>query len=419
MKGSAFVHGLVEMGMKGPRPFASSLSSGYVDNSRASFDVAGWRRRNMGKSNMMNDQRLLISEPREVACYSRTASFAYLLNDRSALRTYCAPRELPCDLNVGFDDYIKDRHRSEPVSDARGAPKDACVSNVLDAILERLGSQSLANIDVISYRNNLNKIGLTPYNSRDAWHIDACLLERTLVLQIVMLPEPDAQPSQLRFEYYGYRFEQIATTRVSEHEERGDTVDAQHGEEFCSIVNFRLREARIALAAEIDCKETGIVRGHGAGSRANYTELKTSRVMENDRQRNNFYRYKAIKYWIQSYLAGVQTIRVGFRDDNGMLLRIEEMNTQSLASRSPNSPLRHVAWDKFVCLQFMDDFLRFMRAELELEVERSQRNAAAPSEPSIPCLRFSFIPDRACIMVSHASPDFHLLALQMHAKVKP
>jgi RAT1-interacting protein len=46
-------------------------------------------------------------------------------------------------------------------------------------------------------------------------------------------------------------------------------------------------------------------------------ELKTNRLTEHPRQQANFERHKLLKFWIQSFLAGVPHICCGFRDDFG------------------------------------------------------------------------------------------------------
>ena len=38
-------------------------------------------------------------------------------------------------------------------------------------------------------------------------------------------------------------------------------------------------------------------------------------------------RYKLLKFWVQSFLANVPTIVVGFRDDNGFLRSVQTLET--------------------------------------------------------------------------------------------
>lgn len=46
--------------------------------------------------------------------------------------------------------------------------------------------------------------------------------------------------------------------------------------------------------------------------------MKTSKMIMTERDRFSFERYKLIKFWSQSYLAGVPRVVVGFRDEEGI-----------------------------------------------------------------------------------------------------
>ena len=58
----------------------------------------------------------------------------------------------------------------------------------------------------------------------------------------------------------------------------------------------------------------------------NWVELKTSAEIRNDRDMLKYER-KLLKIWAQSFLLGVPKIVVGFRDPQGILRRLEELET--------------------------------------------------------------------------------------------
>jgi hypothetical protein len=62
-----------------------------------------------------------------------------------------------------------------------------------------------------------------------------------------------------------------------------------------------------------------------------------------------------MKFWIQSFLLGVPKIIVGFRDQNGILVRIEEMETEKI----PGTVKRRgkASWDGNMCINFAAGFL--------------------------------------------------------------
>jgi hypothetical protein len=70
---------------------------------------------------------------------------------------------------------------------------------------------------------------------------------------------------------------------------------------------------RLLVSAEIDCEES-----LADGSRS-FVEIKTSGSMQTAESRCNFRERKLIKYWIQSYVAGVPAVVVGYRSEDGVL----------------------------------------------------------------------------------------------------
>ena len=93
----------------------------------------------------------------------------------------------------------------------------------------------------------------------------------------------------------------------------------------------------------------------------NWVELKTSAEIRNERDQIKFER-KLLKFWIQSFLLGVPKIIVGFRTADGILERLEELDTQSIPdmvkSRGRN------LWDGNTCINFAADFLECMHIQL-------------------------------------------------------
>ena len=67
------------------------------------------------------------------------------------------------------------------------------------------------------------------------------------------------------------------------------------------------------------------------------------------------YERKLLKFWIQSFLLGVPKIIVGFRSQNGILQRLEELETKNI----PGNVKRHGkgSWDGNICINFTAAFL--------------------------------------------------------------
>jgi RAI1 like PD-(D/E)XK nuclease len=63
---------------------------------------------------------------------------------------------------------------------------------------------------------------------------------------------------------------------------------------------------------------------------------------------------KLLKFWAQSFLLGVPKIIVGFRTGNGILTRLDELETQAI----PEMVKRGTQlWDGNVCINFAAGFL--------------------------------------------------------------
>lgn len=86
----------------------------------------------------------------------------------------------------------------------------------------------------------------------------------------------------------------------------------------------------------------------------NWVELKTSAEINNDRDMLKYER-KLLKFWAQSFLLGVPKIIVGFRNRNGILQRLEELETHSIPGKVKR--LGKGTWDGNICISFTAQFL--------------------------------------------------------------
>lgn len=280
-----------------------------------------------------------VSEPVEITCYSRDEARSISYGSRGQLHAYSQPK-LPANLGDGFDTYV---------------PKvegDAGVEPILRALLTTSYNVS-EQADIVTYRNNLNKIGNTPYENRDDWEFDCALVGKSVFLDIRKTND-FRDPSQQRFMYYGYRFESLCTGQADQ------PVNANS--EFCSISRLRIANHRILLASEIDCQlQSDDMKGNPLRK---YVELKTMRAIGNDRALTSMYRHRFLKYWLQSYLAGVRHIALGLRSDAGDLLEVKWKQTGDL----PREARQHFVgrnirngWVPFVCINFLDYILASVR----------------------------------------------------------
>jgi RAT1-interacting protein len=204
------------------------------------------------------------------------------------------------DLNDGFESYVE---KQEDGAASGFGDLLACI---------RDKSIPLDNIHFVTYRNNLNKILGTAYNRQDVWEMGVHRRKGTVYLDVHKIPEAphlDVEMQKRRC-YWGYSFERFATEAPSSRTPNGASksqrivVDANV--EFCAVVKTKLGPHRIIMGAEMDCYDSA------PDGKKVFIELKTSRELD-ARTVDRFERDKLLKFWIQSFLAGVKHIIVGFR----------------------------------------------------------------------------------------------------------
>ena len=323
-------------------------SEGAPSSVILNIDVARW---------IPGANRVEISAPVEVTCFSRHADRTISYGSRSELASFRAP-ELGVDLTKGIDKYIEKRKNDD---EAPG------VEPVLRALMNsEFDIKTSANI--VTARNNLNKIARTPYIKNDSWEVDAtCVSEESSELTFLEKVDDKRVPNsgQKRFMYMGCYFEKLCTGAAEE------AVDANV--EFCSVLLTHLGTHKIVLAAEIDCEENG-----------NYKELKTTRVARHQGDLDSLYLYRFLRYWIQSHLAGVPQVVIGMRDNSGTLKSVTTYNTNDLPriARENVSPYR-VAWDEQTILDFLHFVLSHIRRICRNNRDKTIRVQYVPNEKRI------------------------------------
>ncbi|KAH7668625.1 RAT1-interacting protein [Dioscorea alata] len=273
-----------------------------------------------------------MQEPSELACYSRIEGGDVYFDDRS-LRLFkrLISEDVGANLNKGFETFVEKRELgSQGFGDLL-----ACIRNK---------SIPLQNIHFVTFRNNLNKIMATAYIKNEPWKMGVHKRNGVVYLDVHKLPERPQSELDRRRCYWGYSFENLATENSRDIDAGGKGIDANV--EFCAVIKTKLGAHRIIMGAEMDsCDATD------DGKRF-YVELKTSRELDY-RTEERYEREKLLKFWIQSYLAGVPYIVVGFRDDKGVLVRTERLRTKEITQRVKMKGY----WQGGVCLAFTDEVL--------------------------------------------------------------
>lgn len=301
------------------------------------FHVATWLR-----SRAALDASTHVSAPREVGCYSRDNDRTITYGSRAELKEFREPSP-GADLYAGFSTFVPKATAGAPVEPIIHAARAAAFPLERDA-------------DFVTYRNNLNKLMLVPYAAAtggDDWHIHAVRVGATVFLDVVPWEERSPHPAAAQAAYAGVKFEALCTAAAG-----APTAGAAAGDaaaapvnanaEFCSLVRLRVGRHRLLMSAEIDCYEPPPPGGGTANVLHGYRELKTLAVPRTAAQHARVKGQRLLKYWIQSYLAGVPELFLGFRSDRGQLtgtMRVPTRALPDLAAAPGDALLPPPGWD--------------------------------------------------------------------------
>lgn len=296
----------------------------------------------------------LYKQPIEVGCFSLDSERRFF-NDRRQMRYYSEP-----DLNPDFDlrDGYKDRY----------VKRDESVKEKLDHILKwiiynkpiskDMLKQAL-DVDFVTWRGHLTKLLTTPYEMREGWLLAVSRFRGTFYISEVET-EAAYRDRENRTErnqemmYWGYKFEQY-TCADDIHSSPDPRGVVNTNEAFCTVVRTRLADHRLLFSGEVDCRDKD---PKAPDPPACYIELKTSVEICTPKQRSNFHRFKLLKWWAQSFLPGVPRVVAGFRDHDGVVVKME---TFPISKISQLIKSEYNCWKPTVCMNFCSDFLTFVK----------------------------------------------------------
>ncbi|RKP14123.1 RAI1 like PD-XK nuclease-domain-containing protein [Piptocephalis cylindrospora] len=315
------------------------------------------------------------TRPAEVASYSHD-KHRQLHHDDRALAYYHAARVGETDLNTGYPDrYIK---RDDGVDERLDGLCEA-IQQAKQRKLQEHGTDERLLADVVCFRGVMTRLLCAPYDCSDGFSIRISKYKGTIYL-CGETPEEKREAERMRGDrrypmmdrmgYWGYRFEGYSTIPVPPDQlDRGQEEDTRvrkwkddyvvdTHQEYCSVFASRLGQTRLLMGAEVDC---GKNPGKGEDVMGRYVELKTSKLIKNDRDVRSFERYKLLKFWAQCFLPGIPRIVVGFRDEAGVVRKIQTIQTMEIPRM-----VRHQShgWDASVCLKFLDELLMWLKTEL-------------------------------------------------------
>ncbi|KAK3846263.1 MAG: RAI1 like PD-XK nuclease-domain-containing protein [Linnemannia gamsii] len=320
-------------------------------------------------------------QPIEIGSFSYDEQRNFIMDD-SQLKYYFPPDlTKPNNLSANYEKYI-----------SRDLTVDEHIDALLDALIcirEREQEQgdgekepnatSMTQANFICYRGLLTKIMCTPYARNEPWEMGATLYNGSIYIEEHVSAEKRENAAghndrHKLMSYWGYRFETICNISkpISELRRIGKTNTRKRSRldgivdtnlQYCTVARTKIGSNSIIMGAEVDCtSEPKKAPPHNPLS--NYIELKTSRVISNAREQNSFERHKLLKFWAQSFLPGIPTIIVGFRDDDGNVITVKNFKTMEIPRLVRG---KEGAWDTTICINFLDAVLNFLRKQIKID----------------------------------------------------
>lgn len=316
------------------------------------------------------------------------------------------------DLNREYKNYV---------------PKPASAQNErIDHLLEfiRKNYDSIKDIEgkrfisseFICFRGLLRLMMCTPYEARESWIILATRYKGNIYLCAEETDEKFNHRKQMSekdklFCSYGFKFEQYLLTDHPNERPKPE-FPVKEAEEFCLMYRVSLDTHGILFGAEMDGVDTK-TEVHSLKDLQNkkLVELKVKREEQKYYQKQNFVKYKQIKWWCQSFLVGIQDVLVGLRDDKGIVYRIEEQRVSEMPGYAKQF---RDHWTPAICMQFLNDFLSKVKNVLkdvdsETDVYRFEYDPKSMCDVRFDAFhgpnRYSFLPQSYVSFVENTSKN--------------
>ncbi|KAJ2791797.1 decapping endonuclease targeting mRNA [Coemansia linderi] len=316
-----------------------------------------------------------FNEPFELLSFSYDSQRKVRFDD-SELKYYFPPiiNPPPCLLD-GMDTQIRRDHS-----------KNEHIDGLLAALTRRYSyAPNEFQSDFVMYRGMITRIFVTPYSARDSWAMNATKVGSTIYIEDAPKSQAEEQSDfEQKMTYTGYKFETLCLLDRPTHQLRRDglldsallsrsntVVDTNR--EYCSVFRTRLGSHSIISGAEVDCIDQ---EKPGTAPNRLYRELKTSGILDSPRKLEMFERHKLLKFWAQSFIAGIPTVTVGFRDNDGILHNVEDFRTQDIPRLVKH---KQGMWQANVCMNFAHQVLHFIKKYVAEEGPEMQYRIAYDS----------------------------------------
>ncbi|CAG5017796.1 unnamed protein product [Parnassius apollo] len=305
-------------------------------------------------------------------------------------------KQVQIDLNLHIEKVI----RKPPDLDVK-------LTDLLQFLLQQETRLKLDPVTVIDnakffcYRGLMTCIACTPYERKDSWRIVAVLFKGNIYLCARDTEEKKKMKQNMtkkeqQFTSWGYKFEQsVLSEKPDLDPDPNKPVD--ENKEFSLVFKSHLNNHNIVYGAEMDgirCDRSPVESPPDLKfgyetilkylSNKEFIEVKTNRHIEFSNQERNFRLFKTKKWWCQSFLAGVNTILCGFRNDDGIVEELKVFAVNDLPKISSKF------WDPNVCFNFLETFFTYVKRCFSREIKQKYGHSALKDIQSLPLISLHF-----------------------------
>ncbi|WRT69205.1 uncharacterized protein IL334_006189 [Kwoniella shivajii] len=347
--------------------------------------------------------------PALITTYSHQPDRSIKHDDSSM--AYYRPALIGSDLNYGFETKVE-----------RDEDEDEHLDGLCDALREvqESGQQAERKGGIVTWRGMITRLMVAPYEDREGWEMTAVALDGSVYIELHDPPHARAKRRKqlsawARPTYMGYSFESFSTIPSQSEESKEDRPEGWGGDvntnvqlklilhelsdtnPESSVVRSAIGDIPLCLGGEVDCVRAEPGTPHPGLEKC--VELKTNKVIENEKQEFTFHK-KLLKHWTQSWLLGIPEIQVGFRDDAGILCAQRHFETEKIPRFIASIPSAYPPWTPNPCLHFLHAVLSLVLTHVLPTDPLIFRppGSLSPKDPlpSATVWRFSFVPRRGC-----------------------
>uniref|UniRef100_A0A915EPI0 Decapping nuclease n=1 Tax=Ditylenchus dipsaci TaxID=166011 RepID=A0A915EPI0_9BILA len=214
----------------------------------------------------------------------------------------------------------------------------------------------LHEADFLIWRGTLTRLGVSPFDvvkNGTGIKIACCKFKGVIFIceyetESKRRVESGQGDKGKMMSYWGHKFEQYITSEnLNGMPNTSEPVSEFN--EFCAMFKTEIgpknESFRVLYGAEVDC----------INPKGEYLEIKTQ---FNEVGFGHFFDSKAMKWWLQSYLANIKTLVIGLRDQEGFVNRVELLPVDQLPKKWSKT------WQYDKCISFIHVFLKYVSQTL-------------------------------------------------------